>query len=211
MKRFLFLMLTFIGMMAVNVQAQMASDAFVKIEDHDMFSRCFAECDSDGDGFVTYEEAAKATKLVLDFGGRLNIIEDFGFLTHFPNLTMLSVGNTSVEHIDLRCCPKLKHLNLTNGLWVKDVTLAVGCSPQIIFPAGSADVMIHRSDKPCERAGFSYRERMEHELFPCYLVSTDGKKYGVYNNGKLVVPCQYTKLEALRNWQVMKRANKQKK
>ena len=199
------------GMASFSVFALSLGDTFIKIQDSNMFSRCFADCDSDGNGIVTYVEAVATSKLMLDKGGRENVIDDYGFLKCFPNLMELSVGNTTVESIDLRCCPKLERLNLTNGLWIRDVTLALGCNPQITFPAGNADIVIHRSDMKCESESFFYSERLEHELFPCYLVSTDGEKFGIYNNNSLVVPCKYTKGEALRVWQNMKKVRKQKK
>ena len=192
-------------MASFSVFAQSLGDTFIKIQDSNMFSRCFADCDADGNGIVTDVEAEAAAKLMLDKGGRENVIDDYGFLKCFPNIAELSVGNTTVESIDLRCCPKLERLNLTNGLWIRDVTLALGCNPQITFPAGNADIVIHRSDMKCESESFFYSERLEHELFPCYLVSTDGEKFGIYNNNSLVVPCKYTKGEALRVWQNMKK------
>ena len=198
-------------MASFSVFAQSLGDTFIKIQDSNMFSRCFADCDADGNGIVTYVEAEAATKLMLDKGGRENVIDDYGFLKCFPNLMELSVGNTTVESIDLRCWPKLERLNLTNGLWIRDVTLALGCNPQITFPAGNADIVIHRSDIKCESESFFYSERLEHELFPCYLVSADGVKFGIYNNNSLVVPCKYTKGEALRVWQNMRKAGKRKK
>ena len=199
------------GMASFSVFAQSLGDTFIKIQDSNMFSRCFADCDADGNGIVTYVEAEATAKLMLDKGGRENVIDDYGFLKCFPNIAELSVGNTTVESIDLRCCPKLERLNLTNGLWIRDVTLALGCNPQITFPAGNADIVIHRSDVRCESETFFYSERLEHELFPCYLVSADGVKFGIYNNNSLVVPCSYTKLEALRIWHNMKKAGKRKK
>ena len=194
-----------VGMPSFSVFAQSLGDTFIKIQDSNMFSRCFADCDADGNGIVTYVEAEATTKLMLDKGGRENVIDDYGFLKCFPNLMELSVGNTTVESIDLRCCPKLERLNLTNGLWIRDVTLALGCNPQITFPAGNADIVIHRSDMKCESETFFYSERLEHELFPCYLVSADGEKFGIYNNTSLVVPCKYTQGEALRVWHNMKK------
>ncbi len=196
---------------AMAARAQDGNAAFIKIQNDNVFSSCFADCDADGNGVVTYAEAEATTKLMLDKGGRENVIDDYGFLKCFPNITELSVGNTAVESIDLRCCPKLERLNLSSGLWIKDVTLATGCNPQITFPVGNADIVIHRSDVRCESETFFYSERLEHELFPCYLVSTDGEKFGIYNNNSLVVPCSYTKLEALRIWHNMKKARKSKK
>ena len=198
------------GMASFSVFAQSLGDTFIKIQDSNMFSRCFADCDADGNGIVTYVEAEATTKLMLDKGGRENVIDDYGFLKCFPNLMELSVGNTTVESIDLRCCPKLERLNLTNGLWIRDVTLALGCNPQITFPAGNADIVMHRSDVKGGSEPFFYSERLERELFPCYLVSTDGEKFGIYNNNSLVVPCSYTKLEALRIWHNMKKTGKRK-
>ena len=123
-----------IQLMGLEAKAQtLENDVFITITDHDMFSRCFATCDANSDGKVTYAEAKKATILGLDLGGRMNIIENYDFLKYFPNLTALSVGNTTVESIDLSMCPKLELLNLTNGLWIKEVILAKGCKPEIQY------------------------------------------------------------------------------
>ena len=37
-----------------------------------------------------------------------------------------------MESIDLRCCPKLERLNLTNGLWIRDVTLALASGKRVV-------------------------------------------------------------------------------
>lgn len=108
------------------------------------FATCFTNCDLNGDGLVSYAEAEKATRLILDYGGRKNIISDYSFLKHFPNLVELSIGNTPNESIDLSMNPKLEKINLTNGLWIKEVTLAKGCNPQIIFPIHDSDITFKR-------------------------------------------------------------------
>ncbi|MBO4659963.1 MAG: hypothetical protein J5610_00705 [Prevotella sp.] len=113
----------------------------VKIEDDNIFSHCFKDIDVDGDGLVTYCEAEKATRLILDTGGRSNIIENYDFLKFFPNLTILSVGNTPLEEIDLHYQTKLEKLNLSNALWVKKIFLAENCKPEI---SGKDDVEITR-------------------------------------------------------------------
>ena len=115
----------------VSVQAQEANDTFIKIEDHDMFSQCFATCDINNDGIVTYAEAAAATMLSLEKGGRLNIIEDYAFLKYFPNLEALSVGNTTLEIIDMHYLTKLKLVNVTNALWLKTIIVGGDVAPEI--------------------------------------------------------------------------------
>ena len=123
---------------------QQSDDVFITISDHDLYSRCFTTCDADGDGKVTYAEAKEATTLILDLGGRSNIIENYDFLKYFPNLTILSVGNTPVEAIDLSVCPKLEHLALVNALWIKEITLAVGCHPEIVYPMDEGVLTVKR-------------------------------------------------------------------
>ncbi len=115
----------------VSVQAQEANDTFIKIEDHDMFSQCFTTCDTNNDGIVTYAEAAAATMLSLEKGGRLNIIEDYAFLKYFPNLEALSVGNTTLEIIDMHYLTKLKLVNVTNALWLKTIIVGREMAPEI--------------------------------------------------------------------------------
>ena len=115
----------------VSVQAQEANDTFIKIEDPDMFSQCFTTCDTNNDGIVTYAEAAAATMLSLEKGGRLNIIEDYAFLKYFPNLEALSVGNTTLEIIDMHYLTKLKLVNVTNALWLKTIIVGGEVAPEI--------------------------------------------------------------------------------
>lgn len=115
----------------VSVQAQETNETFIKIEDHDMFSQCFSTCDTNNDGIVTYAEAAAATMLSLEKGGRLNIIEDYAFLKYFPNLEALSVGNTTLEIIDMHYLTKLKLVNVTNALWLKTIIVGGDVAPEI--------------------------------------------------------------------------------
>lgn len=117
---------------------------FIVITDDNVFSRCFTKCDLNDDRMVSYAEAAMATTLSLDYGGRKNIISDYSFLKYFPNLTHLSIGNTPNETIDLSNNPKLEVLDLRGGLWITEVTLAMGCSPRIFFPIHDQPVTFKR-------------------------------------------------------------------
>lgn len=105
-------------------------------------ARCFAPCDANHDGIITFAEAAATTELLLSYGGRKNIIGDYGFLKHFPNLVRLDVGNTSVEEIDLSNNPKLEELYLYSALWVKHITLAKRCYPRIYYPNMEGDFIV---------------------------------------------------------------------
>ncbi len=116
----------------------------IAISDDDVFSKCFSACDLNNDGYVSLAEAKKATKLYLDYGGRKNIISDYSFLKHFPNLTEFSIGNTPNESIDLSVCPKLEKISLRNGLWIKEVTISHSCTPQFFFPFHDDDIVIKR-------------------------------------------------------------------
>ena len=142
MKHSLLFCLLAIAFMACSKTQQ--NDEVIRITDEDMFSQCFANCDTDGDGVVTKAEAENATLLILDKGGRLNIIEDYAFLQFFPNLEALSVGNTPLETIDLSANPHLKQLNLQNALWIKTLILAPDCNPEILYPYGVESVTIER-------------------------------------------------------------------
>ena len=123
---------------------QKADEAVIRITDEDMFSQCFTICDADSDGIVTVAEAEAAKVLILDKGGRLNIIEDYSFLSHFPSLEALSIGNTTLETVDLSANPHLQQLNLQNALWIKTRVLAPDCNPEILYPAGTDSVTIER-------------------------------------------------------------------
>lgn len=146
MKKILFIMMTMTCLSSTNVCAQ-NSQVFIKITNDNFFSHCFEDCDVNGDGIVTFDEANKATKLVLDRGGRSNIIEDYSFLKHFPNLTIFSVGNTPVETLDLSCLGKLEHLGLMNAAWLKKLVLAADCNPEITYPTGDAKVEVTHAAK----------------------------------------------------------------
>ena len=146
MKRTTIVLLSIMTVMAAKAQN---SGEFIKIEDHNIYSKCFEPCDTNGDGIVTYDEAAAATMLVLDRGGRSNIVTDYSFLKYFPNLTAFSVGNTPETVIDLSCLKKLEKLNLTNAAWLEKIILAEGCKPEITYPQGKTSVEIEFKAKDC--------------------------------------------------------------
>ena len=115
----------------MTVQAQDANDVFIKIENENFFSHCFEICDTNKDGIVTYAEAAAATKLGLDRGGRSNVIENYDFLKYFPNLTALGLGNTPLEVVDLHNQTKLEKLHVGNALFLKKVIVGGEKAPEI--------------------------------------------------------------------------------
>lgn len=164
----------------VSVQAQEANDTFVKIEDHDMFSQCFATCDINNDGIVTYAEAAAATMLSLEKGGRLNIIEDYAFLKYFPNLEALSVGNTTLEIIDMHYLTKLKLVNVTNALWLKTIIVGGDVAPEITGvpdndPTREAVKVVFYKEKP--DATFKFKDDAIKDF--CLRNKVDADKDGV--------------------------------
>lgn len=191
-------------MFAITVQAQYdTNDTFIKIDYKDMYSRCFLLCDRDADGIVTYGEAVKTTTLVMDMGGLKNLVEDYSFLRCFPNLVSLSVGNTVMEELDLSYNTKLEVIDLTNTLMLKKLTLDMGCNPRIIFPRNALnDLTIHRVDIMAPPTGYAVCEKyqMEDDVYPCYVVTNDGKKFGVYYKGHLAIPLEYGKDEVVQSW-----------
>lgn len=190
--------LAIVGIMPM--QAQDANDTFIKIEDHDMFSQCFTTCDTNNDGIVTYAEAAAATMLSLEKGGRLNIIEDYAFLKYFPNLEALSVGNTTFEVIDMHYLTKLKLVNVTNALWLKKIIVGGEFAPEITGQLDndptreSVKVEFYVAD-PVARSlydeGYEYVEPVNQDGAVLYIVSKKAGVYGLWRNGKLEVPCEY--------------------
>lgn len=164
----------------VSVQAQEANDTFIKIEDHDMFSQCFATCDINNDGIVTYAESAAATMLSLEKGGRLNIIEDYAFLKYFPNLEALSVGNTTLEIIDMHYLTKLKLVNVTNALWLKTIIVGGDVAPEITGvpdndPTREAVKVVFYKEKP--DATFKFKDDAIKDF--CLRNKVDADKDGV--------------------------------
>ena len=120
----------------------------VKIEDKNIFSQCFKDIDTNGDGIVDCCEAKKATFLSLERGGRSNVIDNYDFLKYFPNLTALGIGTTPVEVIDLRNLPKLEKLHVGNASWLKKIILAEGCKPEI---SGKDDVQVEYVKVECAK------------------------------------------------------------
>ena len=116
------------------VAAKAGSEVFVTVEEDNLFSRCFAHCDTDGDGKVTFKEAAEATVLSLHLGGRSNIVEDYGFLRFFPKLVRLHVGNTAVEGLDLSSNPCLEEVVLEEALWLRVVKVSGPALPRFYCP-----------------------------------------------------------------------------
>ena len=192
-------MLAITNMMAANAQN---TDTFIKIEEGNMFSQCFITCDTNNDGIVTYAEAAAATILGLDKGGRMNIIENYDFLKYFPNLVALSVGNTTLEEIDLHYQVKLEKLGLQNALWIKKIILAQNCQPEIFYPQDvvRVDMEYYVEDDTIRKLldEYSYCEKIEQDGEVLYIVSKEYGNYGIWHNGKLEVPCKYG-LEDLKN------------
>lgn len=164
----------------VSVQAQEANDTFIKIEDHDMFSQCFTTCDTNNDSIVTYAEAAAATMLSLEKGGRLNIIEDYAFLKYFPNLEALSVGNTTLEIIDMHYLTKLKLVNVTNALWLKTIIVGREMAPEITGmpdndPTREAVKVVFYNEKP--DASFMFKDEAIKDF--CLRNKVDTDKDGI--------------------------------
>lgn len=185
---------------SATMQAQNANDTFIKIEDYNMFSQCFAPCDINNDGVVTYAEAAATTVLSLEKGGRLNIIEDYAFLKYFPNLEALSVGNTTLEEIDMHELTKLKVVNVTNALWLKKIIVGGSVGPEITgentedLTKEAVKVEFWVEDPVAREllhSGYDYAESVEMNGEKYYIVSKEPGVYGLYHNGKLEVPCSY--------------------
>ena len=103
----------------------------VKIEDNNIFSQCFKDIDTNGDGIVDCCEAKKATFLSLERGGRSNVITNYDFLKYFPNLTALGLGNTPLEVVDLHNQTKLEKLHVGNALFLKKVIVGGEKAPEI--------------------------------------------------------------------------------
>lgn len=205
MKRVALLLTVFLtgtlSIMAQNIK-EPDSDCIISMKEFSIFSNCFKDIDTNGDGIVDAAEAKAATILVLDRGGRSNIINNYDFLKHFPNLKAFSVGTTTAEVIDLHCLTKLEKLNLTNATFLQKIILAQGCQPEIINPEGKAriDIEYYVEDATVRKLleEYSYCEKVEQDGDVCYIVSKEYGKYGIWHNGKLEVPCQY-ELEELRN------------
>ena len=199
MKRFMLTMAVAVtGLM--TVQAQDANDTFIKIENHNFFSHCFKICDTNRDGIVTYAEAAAATKLGMDIGGRSNVIDNYEFLKYFPNIEMFSVGNTPLEVIDLHCLKKLRLVNVSNALWLKKIIVGSEVAPEITGedPARETVKIEFWVDDPVARSlfqeGYQYVEPVKQDGETFYIVSKNdvGGPYGLWRNGKLDVPCEYS-------------------
>ncbi len=202
MKRF-FLLFTLAFMALFSVSAQSGTGIFMKIDEHDMFSQCFASCDANKDGIVTFDEAAATTKLSLERGGRLNIIEDYEFLKHFPNLEAISVGNTTLEVIDMHYLTKIKTVDVSNALWLKKIIVAPGIMAPEITGEPHDDplrevvkVEFYVAD-PVARGlfaeGYEYVEPVEQNGEKIYIVGVEYAigPFGLWRNGKLEVPCEY--------------------
>lgn len=200
MKRTMIYMLALACIMSTNAMAQAPGDTFIKIEDDNMFSKCFELIDTNGDGIVTYAEAEAATALGLDRGGRLNIIDDYEFLKYFPNLEALSVGNTTLDEIDIHWLKKLKAVDVTNALWLKKIIVGGTVAPEI---TGENPTDLTREavkvefwvEDPVARDllhnGYDYVEPVTQDGETFYIVSKEMGVYGLWHNGKLEVPCSY--------------------
>lgn len=156
MKKLFITLLVLIPCVVSQAQSSQTSvpddSVFIRIEQDPMlsdpmhlagaFSRCFTPCDLNKDGIVTYSEAAQTTMLNLSPGGRKNIISNYDFLKHFPNLTHLHLGNATSEEIDLSHNPKLEEVVCNLALWLKRVKLSKGCCPRIYYPDMEGDFTV---------------------------------------------------------------------
>jgi len=185
------------------VQAQDANDTFIKIENENIFSQCFEICDTNKDGIVTYAEAAAATKLGLDRGGRSNIIENYDFLRYFPNLEMLSIGNTTLEEIDLHELKNLKLVNVSNAPWLKKLIIGCESAPEITGQNPTREAIkqeVWVEDPVVSRLhneGYNFVEPIHQDGDTYYIVSRNfearaySDDFGLWHNGTLEVPCKY--------------------
>ncbi len=180
----------------------------VKIEDNNIFSQCFKDMDANGDGIVDCCEAKKATFLSLERGGRSNVITNYDFLKYFPNLEALSVGNTTLEEIDMHYMTKLKVVNVTNALWLKKIIVGGEVGPDVTGEVFDENNINKESVKvefwvedPVARQlfkdGYQYVEPVKQDGETFYIVSKNTDDYsmagdfGLWHNGKLEVPCKY--------------------
>ena len=169
----------------------------VKIEDNNIFSQCFKDIDTNGDGIVDCCEAKKATFLSLERGGRSNVITNYDFLKYFPNLTALGLGNTPLEVVDLHNQTKLEKLHVGNALFLKKVIVGGEKAPEISGeqPDREAIVVEFYVEDPVARQlfqdGYQYVEPVKMDCDTYYVVSKEPGVYGLWHNGKLEVPCQY--------------------
>lgn len=146
------LMLSSLMMLCIAAMAQKKASApsdsvIVNIEEYtinNVFSKCFAPCDKNGDGKLTVAEAASADTLMLGYGGRKNIISDLSILKFFPNLKFLDPGNYTGEVLDIRNMKHLEELNLRLAVFLKKIIIPTGCFPKIIYPAGEGEFVIER-------------------------------------------------------------------
>ena len=200
MKRTMIYMLALAGIMSTNAMAQAPGDTFIKIEDDNMFSKCFELIDTNGDGIVTYAEAEAATALGLDRGRLLNIIDDYEFLKYFPNLEALSVGNTTLDEIDIHWLKKLKAVDVTNALWLKKIIVGGTVAPEITgenptdLTREAVKVEFWVEDRVARdllHNGYDYVEPVTQDGETFYIVSKEMGVYGLWHNGKLEVPCSY--------------------
>lgn len=203
-KSFVVVAIAVTGLM--TVQAQDANDTFIKIESENIYSQCFEICDTNKDGIVTYAEAAAATKLGLDRGGRSNIIESYEFLKYFPNLEMFSVGNTTLEVIDLHELKNLKLVNVSSAPWLKKIIVGGEVAPEITgenvedLNKEPVKVEFWVADPVARRLydeGYNFVEPIQQDGDTYYIVSKDfdihsySADFGVWHNGKLDVPCKH--------------------
>lgn len=198
MKTMIITLLTVMSMMTVNVQAQNDSDVIISLKEFSIFNNCFADLDTNGDQVVDAAEAAAATKLSLERGGRSNIISDYSFLKHFPNLEAFSVGTTSLEIIDMHYLTKLKVVNVVNAPWLKTIIVGGDKAPEITgqSPDNKPIGVIFYKEAPEARElfkdGYSYVEPINQDGETYYIVGKEEGAFGLWHNGKLEVPCQYS-------------------
>lgn len=104
--------------------------------------------DRNQDGRLSREEADSLE--VLNLGSyRIDPFDVVSYqdLAQFPNLKKVFLGESDVEEIDLSKNTKLEVISI-QSLKLKRLTIAVGCTPRILFPPRSGEVTIRRVVNP---------------------------------------------------------------
>ena len=116
--------------------------------DRNIERRALLKGDTDGDGQISRVEADSIKSLILtQYRTDMFEVSTYEDLALFPNLEKLWLGESKLDTVDLSKNWNLKYVHIESDN-VKVIILAVGCTPKLVYPMHSGEIIIRRIKNP---------------------------------------------------------------
>ena len=116
--------------------------------DRNIERRALLKGDTDGDGHISRVEADSVKSLILtQYRTDMFEVSTYEDLALFPNLEKLWLGESKLDTVDLSKNWNLKYVHIESDN-VKVIILAVGCTPKLVYPMHSGEIIIRRIKNP---------------------------------------------------------------